>query len=245
MKNRAPLENALGYEFKNKVLLANALTHASLGVEENNQRLEFLGDAVLDLVIATLLYRSSQKEQEGWMTRVRSSVVNKASLAHLARSQLQLHNYVLVSESEQQRGIVAEDSVLADAFEAMIGAVYQDAGFQLKPCLDLCEKLFFDQLEQALQHPLTKDPKSLLQEYLQGRGMSLPAYRVLKVDGAPHLQTFRVACSVNLVGILPNDDGDLSFKETIGQARSKRAAEQEAASLMYTYLEESELCVGA
>lgn len=215
------MARALGHEFRDARLLEQALTHRSLGVH-NNERLEFLGDALLNLFTAEALYRLRPDEDEGSLSRLRASLVREESLAAVAR-QLQLGDVLRLGESELKSGGFRRDSILADTFEALIGAVYLDAGFEAAQAVAL--RMF----EQALNHlpdpQSLKDPKTRLQEYLQGLSRPLPRYEILSESGPPHRREFQVRCVLN-------DEA----RQTEATAGSRRNAEQQAAEKMLTML---------
>lgn len=205
---------SLNYEFSNLELLNCALTHRSAG-NRNNERLEFLGDAILGTVIAEALYNRFPEANEGQLSRLRASLVKRESLAKLARS-LDLGSYLLLGSGELKSGGHARSSILADALEAVFGSVFLDATFEV--CRSVILSIFGDQLESASLQSIEKDPKTRLQEYLQSRQLPLPEYCVLDVKGAAHAQSFRVQCSI--LGV------DTSV---IGEGTSRRRAEQDAA----------------
>ncbi len=209
----ADLESALDYHFERGETLEAALTHRSAG-SCNNERLEFLGDAVLGFVIAEVLYRRFPDATEGDLSRLRATLVRKESLAELARG-LQLGEYLTLGGGELKSGGDRRESILADAMEAVFGAVHLDGGWER--CRALILRLYEPRL-QGLSSSAHKDPKTRLQEYLQSRRLPLPEYRILEVSGEPHAQTFGVACGI--AGL------DL---EVHGSGHSRRKAEQAAA----------------
>jgi ribonuclease III len=209
------LQGRLGYAFDDPGLLRQALTHRSRGTH-NNERLEFLGDAILDFVIAELLYRTQPDAHEGRLTRLRAHLVRRETLAAIARD-LDLGESLHLGPGELKSGGRGRDSILADAFEAVIGAMYLDAG--LPSCRDVLEALYRDRLARAAREMGLKDPKTRLQELLQGQGRALPQYTVVNLEGAPHDQSFTVECQV---------DGTAS--PMLGFGSSRRKAEQDAAS---------------
>ena len=204
-------------------LLEQALTHRSAG-PVNNERLEFLGDALLGLVIAEALWHRFPDADEGELSRRRATLVNKESLAAVARG-LRLGDYLRLGSGESRTGGHARDSILADAFEALIGAVFQDKGFAVARGMLL--QVFEQSLAQVAERDAIKDPKTLLQEMLQARRQSLPDYEVMDIGGQQHAQRFAVRCR------LP--DLDLA---TEGQGTSRRRAEQDAAERMLALLRE-------
>lgn len=217
--NRDPrrLARALGYDFESDALLIQALTHRSAG-PVNNERLEFLGDALIGFVIAEALLERFPKADEGTLSRMRASLVKRESLAKLARG-LELGEVLRLGAGELRTGGHARDSILADALEAVLGAVYLDAGFER--ARQVVMRLFAARIEQTDAERAGKDPKTRLQEWLQSRKRPLPEYLVLSIDGDQHDQTFTVNCLLQ--------DADLSAR---GVGTSRRRAEQAAAEQM-------------
>jgi ribonuclease-3 len=211
------LSRAIGYSFKEPRLLKAAVTHRSAG-GQNNERLEFLGDAVLGHVIAEWLYHLFPKAREGQLSRLRASLVKRESLADIARS-VKLGDYLHLGPGELKSGGFARDSILADAMEAIWGAIVLDSDFE--SCRDCIHRLFADRIEQLSTSDQLKDPKTRLQEYLQARKLPLPVYEVLEMSGKSHHQHFVVECRVDDAGIL-----------TKGEGSSRRRAEQDAAECM-------------
>ena len=207
---------ALGHCFQAPGLLDQALTHRSVG-RRNYERLEFLGDGLLNLVIAELVYETWPKADEGEMTRLRAALVNGGALAELARQQ-QLGERLKLGPGEMKTGGHRRESILADAFEAVVGAIYLDGGFDR--CRELVRGLFAEPLRLAGKH-VEKDAKTRLQETLQAHGLDIPQYELLGSEGEDHARTFEVACVVDA----------LSLRETATGA-SRRAAEQVAAELV-------------
>lgn len=211
------LQNKLGHRFKNENLLLQALTHRSMS-GANNERLEFLGDGLLNGIMAMTLYQLFPQASEGELTRMRASLVCGEMLANLAIS-FELSEHLLLGPGELKSGGVYRKSILADALEAIIGAIYEDSDFNtLKNCVAIW-------YEAKLSAPelirFSKDPKTQLQEYLQAEHLSLPAYTVESVDGPQHDQLFTVKCIIEQpVNI-----------ETVGRGKSRRFAEQHAAYL--------------
>ncbi|MFO7857927.1 MAG: ribonuclease III [Ectothiorhodospiraceae bacterium] len=216
------LARALDYRFHDPGLLEEAVTHRSVS-ERNNERLEFLGDSILNFVIADELFHRQPRDSEGGLSRLRASLVNRETLAALAR-QLELGNHLRLGSGERKSGGRRRDSILSDALEGVLGAVYLDGGFEA--CRQLIVRLFADRLANLPDASQLKDPKTRLQEYLQSAGMSLPAYRVLDVAGKAHDQTFRVECRV------PDMDA-----VTVGHGGSRRRAEQQGADAMLHHLQ--------
>jgi ribonuclease-3 len=209
------LEALLGHRFGDRRLLEQALTHASTLAENagtsNCERLEFLGDAVLALVVSELLMESRPERDEGWLTRARASAVNRDALAARARS-LGLSRWIRLSRGERLQGGAEKPSILADIFEAVLGAMYLDAG--LRPVRALIER---GPLVPAEVEPVVRDAKTRLQEILQARGEGTPQYRTIGTRGPAHALEFSVEVTA----------GDRVLGS--GTGSSKRAAEQEAA----------------
>ncbi|MGA7980498.1 MAG: ribonuclease III [Chromatiaceae bacterium] len=216
------LARALGCRIGRTELFAQALTHRSAAAN-NNERLEFMGDALLGFVIAEALWERFPDADEGRLSRLRASLVKKESLAGLARG-LGLSDYLRLGAGELRTGGYARDSILADALEAVLAAVYLDEGFAGARQVILA--VFREALEATGEAGTSKDPKTRLQEKLQARRRPLPEYEVLAVTGRQHAQTFRVRC--NLV-----DDS----RDAEGEGSSRRRAEQQAAQRMLALLE--------
>jgi len=212
--SREVLAVRLAHRFVNGGLLDRALTHRSAG-GAHNERLEFLGDAVLNFLVADVLYRRFPQAREGELTRLRARLVRAPTLAALGRS-LNLGADLRLGGGELKSGGRERDSILADALEAVIGAVYLDGG--LEPCRQLVHELYRDLLDDLRPETAAKDPKTRLQEWLQARRMPLPVYAVEGVAGEAHEQWFTVACSVTGFDVLARGEGP-----------SRRAAEQAAA----------------
>ena len=209
------LQDRLGYVFNDPGLLAQALTHRSCG-SRNNERLEFLGDAVLGFVVAQLLYQSEPEAHEGRLTRLRAHLVRRETLAAIARD-LNLGEVLRLGPGELKSGGRRRDSILADAFEAVVGAIYLDAG--ISACRAVLEGLYGERLATVVREVGLKDAKTRLQEALLGRGRALPEYTVVNLEGAPHDQSFTVACQVDGIA-----------EPVTGFGTSRRKAEQDAAS---------------
>lgn len=208
------LSRDLGYRFNDRQLLEAALTHRS-AAGANNERLEFLGDAVLSFVISSRLYGLFPRADEGKLSRLRASLVRRETLAELAR-RLDLGDHLRLGSGELKSGGQRRDSILADAFEAILGAVYLDSG--IEAASDLLLRLFEEDLDDISPDAVLKDPKTRLQEYLQSRRRPLPSYEVVSVEGEAHAQTFRVLCEVT------------GLNEPVpGVGSSRRKAEQAAA----------------
>ena len=217
------LAENLGYRFDDLELLQRALTHRSSG-KKNNERLEFLGDALLGCVIAAEIYRLYPKAREGELSRLRASLVRRESLAGLAQS-LDIGSYLRLGPGERKSGGHHRNSILADSLEAVLGAIYLDGGFV--PCRDCILALFADRLSDLTDLSELKDPKTRLQEFLQSRQQALPEYTVVETTGDAHDQRFRVQCRIS--------DADTPLTE--GVARNRRNAEQKAAAQMLEQLE--------
>jgi ribonuclease III len=208
------LAERLGVEFSDPGLLARALTHRSHG-GANNERLEYLGDAVLSFIVAELLFRRYPDASEGELSRYRASLVSGETLAALA-VQLELGVLLRLGDGEMKSGGQRRATILADGLEAIFGAVYLDQG--LGAARRAAERLFHRLLAELPSAAELKDPKTRLQEWLQGRGQAPPSYTVLEVSGEPHEQRFRVRCEVPGLALAAEADGS-----------SRRRAEQEAA----------------
>ncbi len=211
----AALQQRLQHTFRDPALLVQALTHRSFS-SEHNERLEFLGDSVLNLAVAGLLYERLADQAEGDLSRVRANLVKQETLYQLALG-LGLSEVIRLGEGEARSGGSKRPSILADALEAVIGAVYLDDGFA--PAQTLVRRLFQEVEITPQMQAAAKDPKTELQEWLQGRRMKLPVYRVAGTLGAAHKQTFEVECEIP----------DLGQTER-GIGASRRAAEQAAAA---------------
>ena len=211
------LEQALGHTFSDVGLLARALTHRSFSAE-HNERLEFLGDAVLNLVISALLYERFSGSDEGDLTRVRAHLVREDSLHKVALT-LGLSALLRLSEGEARGGGAQRPSILADAVEALIGATYLDGGFEA--ARRVVTRLFGEVIADGDVGHWNKDAKTALQEWLQARKLTVPVYRIVATHGQAHAQTFDVVCEVAGLG-----------QSARGEGRSRRAAEQEAARKM-------------
>jgi ribonuclease III len=216
------LQRQLGHRFHDPQLLQRALSHRSAG-PDHNERLEFLGDAVLATAVADLLYRRFGDSDEGDLTRIRAHLVRENSLYHAALV-LQLPDLLRLSSGEARSGGAQRASMLADALEALIGAVFVDAGFDA--AARVVQVLFGDTIDHTQVDTFAKDAKTALQEWLQSRRQAVPSYRIVAATGQAHAQSFEVACSV--VG-LP--------APLHGHGRSRRAAEQAAASLALAALQ--------
>lgn len=202
------------YSFKDPELLALALSHRSTG-RLNNERLEFLGDSVLNFVVSARLFELDSNNSEGDLTRLRARVVRGSTLAELA-TDLKLGDYIRLGEGEQKSGGFKRDSILANTLEAIFGAIYIDGGFE--PCAEVIRHVCGPFISRLPDAEKLKDPKTRLQEWLQGHGYPLPEYTVLTEEGPPHKKQFFVECVSKTVG----------FRVT-GRSSSRRKAEQIAA----------------
>jgi len=211
------LEARLGYRFRDGALLEQALTHRSYG-SPHNERLEFLGDSVLGCVIAQALHARFAELTEGQLTRMKAALVCEEALCEAARA-LQIGPGIRLGEGERSRGADVRASIMADALEALFGAVFVDGGYEAARRIVLA--VYDDRLAGIDAEGPAKDPKTRLQEYLQGQRKSRPEYRVVQVRGAAHRQTFEVECVV----------ADLATRAT-GAGTSRQRAEQEAAAAM-------------
>ena len=215
------LQQRIGYQFNDAGLLERALTHRSLGAR-NNERLEFLGDAILGFEVADHLYRSAVDANEGQLSRMRAHLVKRETLAKIAR-ELELGNILHLGAGELRSGGQSRDSILADAVEAVIAAVYLDGG--IDEARQLVRRLLGHRLSNPTPEIRRKDAKTRLQEHLQSIGKPLPGYEVIDVAGDQHDQRFRVVCSTEIGG------------QTEGEGTSRRKAEQAAARKMLERLE--------
>ncbi|HEX5804724.1 MAG TPA: ribonuclease III [Macromonas sp.] len=218
------LQERLGHRFRNGALLEQSLTHRSFSAD-HNERLEFLGDSVLSLAVSGLLYERLSRQSEGDLSRIRANLVKQDTLFGLA-DKLALHQVLRLGEGELRSGGQRRPSILADALEAVIGAVYLDAGFGAAQALVL--RLYDDIDLSPGQSVQGKDAKTALQEWLQGRKMKLPLYRVVGTSGEAHRQTFEVECEIQEFG-----------QAERGSGASRRAAEQAAAAAMLQHLKQS------
>lgn len=204
----------VGYTFERPELLQEALTHRSAG-SRNNERMEFLGDSVLNFVIAAELFRRFPQAAEGDLSRLRATLVKGDRLAEIA-SRLNLGEFLVLGSGELKSGGFRRSSILSDALEAIFGAVLLDGGFQRAH--DLILNIYHDLLDSLPDVSQLKDPKTRLQEFLQARKLPLPEYVVAEVTGEAHRQVFTIACKVESLGI-----------DTQGSGNSRRKAEQNAA----------------
>lgn len=215
------LARKLGLVFDNPQLFVRALTHRSAS-SNNNERLEFLGDSILGFVIAEQLYDLFPDAPEGVLSRMRANLVNQRSLAEIAR-QHQLGDYLLLGSGELKSGGFDRDSILSDAIEAIIAALYQDQG--MAACQKWIPELFADKLKSLSLGNGQKDPKTRLQELMQAKKLDLPQYELLTASGLAHEQTFKVQCRISL---LPTP--------SIGAGVTRKGAEQAAAEIILEHL---------
>lgn len=218
------LSSKLGLVFNNPDLFLTALTHRSAGAK-NNERLEFLGDSILGFVIAEILYDKFSEAPEGVLSRLRANLVNQGTLADLAR-QHRFGDYLLLGSGELKSGGFRRESILSDAVEAVIGALYLDQGMDV--CKQWINVLFQQKLQALSLENWQKDPKTQLQELMQSKKVDLPEYTLLTMSGLPHEQTFKVKCSIPLLK-----------DACIGTGVSRKRAEQAAAEKMLQLLEKT------
>jgi ribonuclease III len=218
-----PLQRKLGYSFAQASLLQQALTHRSHSIA-HNERIEFLGDSVLNCCVAHELYRRFGEMKEGELSRLRANLVRQETLAGMAQ-QLELGTYLRLGEGELKSGGFRRPSILADGLEALFGAVFLDGGFAAVQ--GVIRVLYAPLLEHLDAQTLGKDPKTLLQELLQARKIPLPQYAVVATQGAAHNQLFQVECQITQLAI-----------RTTGFGASRRIAEQEAAQLAFARMQQ-------
>jgi len=216
-------EARLGHDFRDVALLDAALTHRSAS-KRNYERLEFLGDAVLSFTVAVLLYREYPQADEGDLSRYRAALVSGSTLAEVATG-LDLGAQLRMGSGELKSGGYRRSSILADALEAIFGAVYLDGGIAAASAV--IERLFSARLAELPQAQALKDPKTRLQELLQGRSLRIPVYAVEDVSGEPHEHWFVASCEVEALGLREQGEGS-----------SRRRAEQEAAERVLRRLEQ-------
>lgn len=215
------LQQRLDYCFSDITLLDEALTHRSFAAR-HNERLEFLGDSVLNCVIASALYAQFPSLPEGDLSRLRASLVRQDTLFEIAQ-ELQLGDFLRLGEGELKSGGFRRPSILADALEAIIGAAFIDRGFEAAAAL--VKRHFASRLEALDAASVLKDPKTALQEWLQGRRLALPNYTMVAIRGEAHAQEFEARCQVESLRL-----------EALGRGPSRRAAEQAAAARMLEQL---------
>ncbi len=221
IKKPEVLSKKLGLVFNDPQLFVRALTHRSAS-SRNNERLEFLGDAILGFVIAEQLYHLFPTAPEGVLSRLRASLVNQRSLAELAR-QHNLGDYLLLGTGELKSGGFRRDSILSDAVEAIIAALYQDQG--MPACQKWVIELFAEKLKNSSLNTGQKDPKTRLQEFMQAKQLDLPQYDLVTMSGLAHEQTFKVQCKISLLPAV-----------CIGAGVTRKGAEQAAAEIILELL---------
>ena len=210
------LKTQIGYQFKNAALLTQALTHRSFAAN-NNERLEFLGDSVLNFIVAHQLYNRFDKLPEGDLSRLRAALVKESTLSEIAID-LNIGESLKLGEGELKSAGFKRPSILADTLEAIVGAVFLDGGFGAAETLVL--RLYAQRLDNIDPKIIDKDAKSQLQEYLQGKKIELPDYGVVAILGEAHAQTFKIECVIQKLHI-----------SAMGEGTSRRIAEQQAAQL--------------
>jgi len=214
----------IGHEFADPELLQRALTHRSAG-SRNYERLEFLGDALVNLIVAEALFQRLPRADEGMLTRARATLVRESSLASIARD-LKLGDQLQLGPGELKSGGFRRESILADALEGVVAAIYLDAGFEA--CRAAVLRWFDQALTEAPERMRDKDPKTALQEWLQGARLALPQYELTATDGEEHCKTFHVRC------LLSSPEYECS-----GSGSSRREAEQAAAAAALQWLQEN------
>jgi ribonuclease-3 len=209
------LEERLGYQFQDQEQFQLALTHRSFGAR-NNERLEFLGDSILNFIVGEALYRRFPDAREGQLSRLRSQMVKGDTLAELAR-EFQLGDCLVLGEGEMKSGGHRRDSILADTVEALIGTIYLESGFEI--CRERVVSWYQSRLDGLSLDSHSKDAKTRLQEYMQSRRQPLPEYQVVEVEGEAHAHMFTIECHVSLLK-----------KPTRARASNRREAEKQAAA---------------
>lgn len=222
--NHELLQKRLGYTFQDAGLLQQALTHRSHS-SLHNERLEFLGDSILNCVVASVLYERFKEIDEGDLSRLRANLVKQQSLYEIAQK-LELSQFLRLGEGELKSGGFRRPSILADTLEALLGAIYLDAGFNA--ARDVIRAFYIPILDSVDPRTLGKDAKTLLQEFLQSKKISLPTYNVVATHGAAHSQEFEIECLVPKLGI-----------QVFGRGGSRRAGEQAAAKLALEVAEQA------
>lgn len=215
-QNRKRLIQKLGYSFRDESLLDLALTHRSRGAA-NNERLEFLGDSLLNMIVAEALFHRFPRSREGELSRLRAQLVKGETLAEIARD-FDLGNCLALGEGELKSGGFRRASILADAVEALLAAIYLDSG-DVDVCRERALAWYGDRIANVAVGDEAKDPKSALQEFLQARGQPLPEYEVVGVSGEAHAQLFTISCRVSL---LP--------EAVVTRGSNRREAEKKAAA---------------
>lgn len=219
------VEEKIGYTFKNKGYLQLALTHKSADIK-HNERLEFLGDAILSSVITSEIFKKFYDKDEGILSRIRSHLINKEKLIEVA-NRLDINEYIIISSTEQRRTKIIDGAILADSLEAIIGAIFLDCNWDT--CADTVKKWYQTELSSPVLIQQDKDPKTKLQEYMQALTHPTPKYRVTETKGKEHAQTFVVSCAVIGIDLL-----------TSGSGRTIKKAEQDAAEKFLNQLQEKE-----
>lgn len=215
------LDKTLNYRFQNVELFQQALTHRS-ATNRNNERLEFLGDAVLDFVVSGAVYHTYPEAAEGDLSKLRALLVKDATLAKIA-SEIGLGEHLILGSGEQKTGGHRRESILADALEAILGAVFLDSGYDATK--QVIDRVFAQRYADLPDIRELRDPKTRLQEWLQGRKMSVPDYALVEVSGEDHKQRFSVTCTVVEMSAVSN-----------GESTTRRKAEQKAARKMLEIL---------
>lgn len=226
MMDLTSLEKRLNYRFQDQALLQQALTHRS-AAKRHNERLEFLGDSILNLAIAKALYHQFPQCNEGELSRMRATLVREPTLVLFAK-QFQLSDYLHLGSGELKSGGFRRDSILADAVEAIIGAIALDS--EIQSTITLVQQWFTQMLAEIKPGENQKDPKTRLQEWLQAKGIALPTYQVIGTSGKAHCQTFKVQCDV------PHFN-----QQVIATGTSRRKAEQQAAEIILNALLEKKV----
>lgn len=219
MSTIAALEKQLGYAFNDPSRLAQALTHRSKSAN-NNERLEFLGDALLETIISSALFHAKPNESEGDLTRLRATMVRTQTLADIA-SDLKLSDYLIMGTGELRTGGFQRESIIADAFEAIIAAVYLDSDFET--CRDVVMRIYAPKIAVLPSAEALKDPKTRLQEHLQSKNLTPPEYRLIEETGPDHDKQFTVECHIG-------------EKIAVAEGQSKKKAEQAAAEKLIKLL---------
>ncbi|MCG8672256.1 MAG: ribonuclease III [Pseudomonadales bacterium] len=222
MPDYRSLESAIGYQFKGEELIGLALTHRSASGQNNNERLEFLGDSILNFIVGESLFRLFPDAKEGQLSRLRASLVKGTTLAELGQ-QFQLNQYIKVGPGELKSGGTKRSSTLADAVEAIIGAIYLESGFEI--CQKVVNEWFETRFKGLSLTDTVKDNKTRLQETLQARKLPLPSYNIVSIEGKSHCQTFKIECVIEGIST-----------PFLGEGTSRRHAEQQAAGKALTAL---------
>ena len=225
MNSVSKVSQIFGYQFEDEKLLTLALTHRSIG-SQNNERLEFLGDSILGMVISAELFVRFPNEKEGVLTRLRSSLVKGETLSEIA-TELNLGDFIQLGSGELKSGGYRRASTLADVVEAIIGAIYLDSCKEnsIKIVEKIILTIFNERLNNCEPAGILKDPKTRLQEHLQSKKLPLPTYNVVSISGKEHLQTFKVSCSI-----------EGYHNHVVATGDSRRKAEQAAAEKALTSL---------